>query len=205
MMTMNSDSSNSETQLGSDEKSPNEWPNNIVGWNGPNDTNNPMNWSRKKKLGITVLLGLTTMGSSFAFSSFSPPFDAVSMEFGVSEEVVILTLSLYVLGFAFGPLVSPFYPKIDAKFLLRCRNVKDGKSTSFESKLSITTSVVCPYIRALRKKDINPSSIFHLRHLPHRRCNGRKYPDYHAMSILRWLVRFGTTFERSRCNGKSLG
>lgn len=53
-----------------------------------------------------MLLGLTTMGASFASSSFSPTFGAVSAEFGVSEEVVILTLSLYVLGFAFGPLVS---------------------------------------------------------------------------------------------------
>lgn len=46
------------------------------------------------------------MGAAFASSSFSPTFEQVSAEFGVSEEVCILTLSLYVLGFAFGPLVS---------------------------------------------------------------------------------------------------
>jgi hypothetical protein len=101
---MDNELSDSQTQVGSNEpKSPTNWPNDIVDWDGLNDPKNPMNWSKKKKLGVTVLLGLTTMGASFASSSFSPTFNAVSEEFGVSTEVVILTLSLYVLGFAFGP------------------------------------------------------------------------------------------------------
>jgi len=106
---MSDETAESQTQVGNNEKSLNDWPKNIVDWDGPDDPKNPMNWSRKKKLGITVLLGLVTMGSSFASSSFSPTFDAVSMEFGVSTEVVTLSLSLYVLGFAFGPLVSPSF------------------------------------------------------------------------------------------------
>lgn len=81
------------------------WPDDIVTWDGPDDPANPMNWPKLKKGAITILLGLMTMGASFASSSFSPTFDAVSAEFGVSQEVTILTLSLYVLGFAFGPLV----------------------------------------------------------------------------------------------------
>jgi len=85
---------------------PASWPNNIVTWDGPDDPNNPMNWNPKYKGFITALLGFTTMGASFASSSFSPTFDAVSQEFHVSTEVTTLTLSLYVLGFAFGPLVS---------------------------------------------------------------------------------------------------
>lgn len=60
----------------------------------------------KYRMGVTVLLGLTTMGASFASSSFSPTFEAVAAEFHVSTEVTTLTLSLYVLGFALGPLVS---------------------------------------------------------------------------------------------------
>ena len=100
-------SSGSYLEQNQDEKNQDyaDWPNNIVTWNGPDDPQNPMNWSIKNKLSITVLLGFTTMGAAFASSSFSPTFMAVSEEFGVSEEVTILTLSLYVLGFAFGPLV----------------------------------------------------------------------------------------------------
>ena len=99
-------SSGSYLEQNQDEKNQDyaDWPNNIVTWNGPDDPQNPMNWSIKKKLSITVLRGFTTMGAAFA-SSFSPTFMAVSEEFRVSEEVTILALSLYVLGFAFGPLV----------------------------------------------------------------------------------------------------
>lgn len=82
-----------------------DWPDNIVTWNGKDDPECPMNWPLKKKIPITLLLGLTTMGSAFASSSFSPTFIAVAEEFHVSTEVTTLTLSLYVLGFAFGPLV----------------------------------------------------------------------------------------------------
>jgi hypothetical protein len=92
------------------EKNPGSWPNNLVGWNGPDDPQNPMNWPTSKKIGCTVILGFTTMGAAFASSSFSPTFDAVSAEFGVSTEVTTLSLSLFVLGFAFGPLVNhPVY------------------------------------------------------------------------------------------------
>ncbi|PMD31136.1 MFS general substrate transporter [Hyaloscypha variabilis F] len=92
---MSDETAESQTQVGNNEKSPNDWPKNIVDWDGPDDPKNPMNWSRKKKLGIAVLLGLITMGSSFASSSFSPTFDAVSMEFGVSTEAFAPISELY--------------------------------------------------------------------------------------------------------------
>lgn len=89
-----------------DEKNPGTWPNNLVGWQGPNDPQNPMNWKKSRKITCTMLLGFTAMGASFASSSFSPTFVAVSNEFGVSTQVSTLSLSIFVLGFAFGPLVS---------------------------------------------------------------------------------------------------
>lgn len=91
------------------EKHPGRWPNNLVGWDGPEDPQSPMNWPVRKKIGCTALLGLTAMGASFASSSFSPTFKAVSLEFDVSTEVTTLTLSLFVLGFAFGPLVCSWH------------------------------------------------------------------------------------------------
>ena len=85
---------------------PGNWPDNIVTWHGEKDPNNPMNWPIGKKIRLPILLGITTMGASFASSSFSPTFNQVAEEFGVSTEVATLSLSLYVLGFAFGPLVK---------------------------------------------------------------------------------------------------
>jgi len=87
------------------QRDPADWPDNIVGWDGPDDPKNPMNWSKKKKMATTLTYAFTTMGAAFASSSFSPTFEAVSEEFGVSTEVTTLSLSLFVLGFAFGPLL----------------------------------------------------------------------------------------------------
>lgn len=49
------------------------------------------------------MLGYTTLTAAFNSSIFSAATVSVSQEFGVSTEVGILGVSLYVLGFAFGP------------------------------------------------------------------------------------------------------
>lgn len=82
---------------------------NIVGWNGPDDPENPMNFSRSKKWSITMITALLTFCVSFASSVFSTATFAAADEFGVSAEVMILGVSLYVLGFACGELPSCSY------------------------------------------------------------------------------------------------
>ena len=55
---------------------------------------------------ITALcLGYTTFISAFASSIFSTATQVVAGVFGVSNEVGLLGLSLYVLGFATGPIL----------------------------------------------------------------------------------------------------
>lgn len=49
------------------------------------------------------MLGFTTMTASFGSSIFSSATVAVGVEFGVSSEVSLLGVSLYVIGFATGP------------------------------------------------------------------------------------------------------
>lgn len=49
------------------------------------------------------MLGYTTMCSAFASSIFSTATTAVGREYNVSNEVGLLGMSLFVLGFAFGP------------------------------------------------------------------------------------------------------
>ena len=51
------------------------------------------------------MLGYTTLVSAFTSSIFSSATRAVAQDYHVSTEVGILGLSLYVLGFAFGPIL----------------------------------------------------------------------------------------------------
>lgn len=74
----------------------------IVGWDGPDDPHNPMNFPRSKKWIITISTALMTFVVSFASSVFSTATTVTAVEFDVSLEVMILGVSLYVLGFAFG-------------------------------------------------------------------------------------------------------
>ena len=74
----------------------------IVGWDGPDDPKNPMNFPRSKKWRITMVTAFITFCVSFASSVFSTATQVTAEEFGVSLEVMILGVSLYVLGFACG-------------------------------------------------------------------------------------------------------
>ncbi|KAL9607085.1 MAG: hypothetical protein Q9167_007966 [Letrouitia subvulpina] len=77
----------------------------VVEFDGPDDPLHPQNWPVKKKVLIAVMLGYTTMISAFGSSIFSAATLVVSAAFGVSTEVGTLGLSLYVLGFATGPIL----------------------------------------------------------------------------------------------------
>ncbi|KAF8315821.1 MFS general substrate transporter [Clavulina sp. PMI_390] len=76
----------------------------LVTWDGPDDPENPMNWSRVSRwyhvwLG-TILSILTSIASS------SPTGIAPNMEktFGFSSEVATVLISVYLIGFTFGPM-----------------------------------------------------------------------------------------------------
>ena len=82
----------------------------IVEFEGPNDPLNPLNWPLHRKIVATVLLSVTTFAVTFASSIFSSAIRDVAHEFGVSTEVATLGTSLFVAGFAVGPLVcSPIH------------------------------------------------------------------------------------------------
>lgn len=68
-----------------------------------------MNWKPARKWGIAVSMGSMTLVVTFASSVLSAAVQPISMEFGVGQVVSILSTSLFVLGFAFGPIVwGPF-------------------------------------------------------------------------------------------------
>jgi len=78
---------------------------NIVGFDGPDDPYNPQNLPMWKKWLYAVLLGSMTLVVTFASSVFSTATAVTAAEFGVSDEVMVLGTSLFVLGFAFGPII----------------------------------------------------------------------------------------------------
>ena len=78
---------------------------NLVEFDGPDDPTNPQNWKTWKKWLYTSFYGLVTFAVTFASSIFSTAVMPTSAEYHVSEEVMLLGTSLFVLGFAWGPPV----------------------------------------------------------------------------------------------------
>lgn len=76
----------------------------IVDFEGEDDPYRPRNWPFRKKVVTTLLYGLTTMGSTWASSVYSPAIGQVTSRFHVGEEVGLLGLSLLLMGFGLGPL-----------------------------------------------------------------------------------------------------
>ncbi|TVY34489.1 Efflux pump [Lachnellula subtilissima] len=71
----------------------------------PNDRRNPMNWTDLKKWTITMLVAVSTLAVAFVSSAYSGGIEEIMFEFHIGSEVATLGLSLFVLGFAIGPLI----------------------------------------------------------------------------------------------------
>lgn len=69
-----------------------------------NDPYNGLAFSNSRKWFITIVQAVATLSVSFASSAFSGGIAGVLVEFRVSSEVAILGVSMFVLGFAIGPL-----------------------------------------------------------------------------------------------------
>lgn len=79
---------------------------NIVDWEGPDDPKNPYNWPAKKKWANIAILSLLTLLIPLASSMFAPGVPDVMRDFGTeSESLATFVVSVYILGFALGPLV----------------------------------------------------------------------------------------------------
>lgn len=76
----------------------------IVEFEGPDDPKHPQNWPLKHKLMISSILVFDSLSATLASSIFSPAATAVGTEFHVGREVTTLGTSLFVLGYAFGPI-----------------------------------------------------------------------------------------------------
>ncbi|KAH8898268.1 MFS general substrate transporter [Thozetella sp. PMI_491] len=92
---------------------------NMVDWDGPDDPQNPKNWPENKKWLQIVLLSVMTIITPLprrepfdadalpqGSSMFAPGIQAIMAEFhSTSSTTATFLVSIYILGFAFGPLL----------------------------------------------------------------------------------------------------
>lgn len=66
---------------------------------------NPREWGTGKKTRVTLILGVMVLSFTYLSTAFALSARSLQQYFNTSAEVVTLGLSLYVLGFALGPLL----------------------------------------------------------------------------------------------------
>ncbi len=71
----------------------------------PNDPRNPMLFPLWKKWTITMMVSFAALGVGFVSSAYTGSVAQIIAEFQCSTEVATLGLSVFVLGFAIGPLL----------------------------------------------------------------------------------------------------
>ncbi|KAJ9144012.1 Bicyclomycin resistance protein [Coniochaeta hoffmannii] len=82
---------------------------NIVWWDGPDDPQNPYNWPTWRKVMNCALISALTFVTPLASSIFAPGVPQLMREFRSGNvELAAFVVSVYVLGFAAGPmLIAP--------------------------------------------------------------------------------------------------
>ncbi|KKP00267.1 hypothetical protein THAR02_07620 [Trichoderma harzianum] len=75
-------------------------------WTGPDDPDNPRNFSTALRIFSTIAITMLAMIGTVAGSMYAPAQDAVASALHCSRIVAVLPLSLYNLGLAFGPMVG---------------------------------------------------------------------------------------------------
>ena len=77
----------------------------VVDFDGPDDLQNPLNWSFTKKWGMVLLISAITFLTPLASSMFAPGVPEIMKDFGSTNDMLEgFMVSVYVLGFSFGPL-----------------------------------------------------------------------------------------------------
>lgn len=77
----------------------------VVEFDGFDDPRHAQNWPMRKKLLIGVMLAFDALSATMGSSIFSSGISGVVKTFHVGEEVGTLGTSLFVLGYAFGPIM----------------------------------------------------------------------------------------------------
>ncbi|TVY59640.1 putative transporter, partial [Lachnellula suecica] len=76
----------------------------LVELTSEDDPANAKSWPMKRKLVTAVVLGFDTLVASWGSSVYSAAVEPISLQFDVGSVVALLGLTLYICGFATGPL-----------------------------------------------------------------------------------------------------
>lgn len=84
-----------------------------------------MNWTKRKKYSIIAVLSVNTLITPLASSGFAPGVPDVMRDFqSTSELLATFVVSVYILGFAFGPLlIAPLSEMYGRRHLYNVTNV----------------------------------------------------------------------------------
>lgn len=102
----------------------------IVWWDGDDDPENPMNWPAIRRwTAVSIVSGITFI-TPLGSSIFVPGVNLVMDEFGSDSGVLSgFVVSVYVLGFAFGPLgmfgICRIHETLVLTITSHCSNVRD--------------------------------------------------------------------------------
>ncbi|KAJ5860356.1 uncharacterized protein N7529_007666 [Penicillium soppii] len=77
----------------------------LVDWYYTDDSENPHNWSNRKRALIATLICLYTFVVYTTSAIYTSSTEGIMKEFGVDTLLATLGLSLYVLGYGVGPLI----------------------------------------------------------------------------------------------------
>ncbi|KAK1524631.1 hypothetical protein CPAR01_13579 [Colletotrichum paranaense] len=78
----------------------------VVDWEGDDDAEKPTNWSVSKKWINVLLISTLTLISPFGSSMFAPSTSETMTEFhSTNVNLESFSVSIFVLGYAFGPLI----------------------------------------------------------------------------------------------------
>lgn len=77
----------------------------IVSFDGPDDPTNPQNWPLMKKVWTSLIVAVSALSISLGSAMFSEATAVVSQLFHVGLTVSTLATSLFVFGFASGPVI----------------------------------------------------------------------------------------------------
>lgn len=69
------------------------------------DPENPKNWSKAYKWWCTMVVAFTCFTVAFNSAVITANMESPAEEFGVSEEVSLLAITMFVIGFGVGPMV----------------------------------------------------------------------------------------------------
>ncbi|KAJ4350693.1 GTPase-activating protein [Ascochyta clinopodiicola] len=77
----------------------------VIDWFGPDDPQNPRNWSRGKRFFVTFEICFLTFSVYIGSAIYTPGLMGVMADFGVAQVPATLGLTLYVAGYGLGPII----------------------------------------------------------------------------------------------------